>query len=235
MIIMKNNTIKMLISILVFCMLINQSNLVIAPQNYSQIKSSDDEYTNIIMEDLNDTLKFRINSSRDVTAFRCSYIVNHTNSSSFFKILGGSGDIYGIEIIYEGLRFFIVSKEYLLFYHNGGYLYNFIMDIYFINPLYSGTYHAGRITPEPFLLDPPDPDPPDPPDETEGNLNLLWIPIGAMIIGFSICGFFHPRRRVIQSQPNGVQFEGQNVDKNSAEQLERRRARIRTNRRRRNN
>ncbi|WP_369019605.1 hypothetical protein DSAG12_04180 [Promethearchaeum syntrophicum] len=64
---------------------------------------------------------------------------------------------------------------------------------------------------------------------------MLWIPIGAAILGVGVYAFLRPRRRVIQSRPNGVQFEGQNIDKNSAEQLERRRARIRANRKRRNN
>nr|WP_212590820.1 hypothetical protein [Candidatus Prometheoarchaeum syntrophicum] len=231
---MKKKTMILIFAIGICCVVVIHPNPKDIPQNRRQVQSSDEEYTNITMEDVNDSLKFRINSSRDITAFRCSYIVNLTNGSSFIKKLGGSGDIYGIEVILEGLRFYIVSKEYLLFYHNGRYLYNFIMKIYFINPLSSGTYHAGHITPKPFPQE-PDPVPPNPPDEEEGNLNLLWIPIGAAILGVGGYAFLRPRRRGNQSPPNGVQFEGQNIDRNSAEQLERRRARIRTNRKKRNN
>jgi len=232
MIIMKIKNIKILCLVFVFCILINSPNFSIETENCNRIKSSEEADTNITMENVNDTLTFRINSSRDVTAFRLSFIVNHTNGSSFYDELGGMGDIFGVDILPLKLRFWTISKTSLLLYNEGGYLYNFLMKVYSINPIDGGTFFAGRIE---LDSNPPDEDGEgddnsDPNEEGDLNLTWVWIILIVFILGFGVYGFFHPIRNDSQSLSEEGEFNIENINPQSADALERRRRKVRTNR-----
>ena len=241
---MKEIKLRILISILIFCMILNNPTPQTNSKNKNQIKSSDEDYTNITMENINDTsLKFSIDSSRDVTAFRLFYITNHTNGSSFFTEFGGMGDILGLDILPSKLRFSMVTIKYLYLYQNGGYLYTFLMDVYSINPLDEERVYAGQIELEPYppVIIIPDPidengdDDPDPTDEGDQNSVWLWIIVIVIILGFGVLGFFRPNRNDNRSPSDEGEFSGETLNPQSADALERRRMRVRANKNARNN
>jgi hypothetical protein len=209
---MKNKNIKLILTFWIFCMMLIHPNPPIPSQNPHRIKSSDEEDTNIIKEDLNDTLKFTVNNTRDVTAFRLSYIVNHTNGSSFYDELGGMGDIFGVDILPSKLRFWTISKTSLLLYNEGGYLYNFLMKVYWINPIYGGTFDAGHL-----FIESSAPENEDEEDEEGGeggeededtpkennNSYLPWIVFLGAVIILGIYAYFRPKKKAtVTSQSN---------------------------------
>jgi len=236
---MEKKTIKILISILIFCIILNQEPPQTPSKNLPQIKSSVEDYANITMENIKDTsLKFKIESTRDVTAFRLFYITNHTNGSSINDELGGMGDILGLDIIPTKLRIWSVSINSLKFYNEGGYLYTFLMDVYSINPLDGERVYAGQFQPDPPpVIIEPDPviDDPDPTDEEKKNLTWLFVILGISVIGAGGYGIFRLNRLVDQSHSNDEPNRGENINSQSADALERRRMRVRKNRNRRNN